>query len=192
MSTGFRFCKYVIYLTLFQENPTVNAKKVHCVLLPPCAKTVCNKLRWAHVLSIIWRNAESSHTNGLDPLKYGWKYKSRYCAPGWFTGPAIPAYLFCEVDSMENLQNGLLDATRVYWVHLMSMIQVLTYSGVMTQTVKLRSQHCVKQTWRFHSCWRLMILYNTNACTCCLLDIYEEVVTTINVLTWAETPHDGI
>jgi len=37
-----------------------------------------------------------------------------------------------------------------------------------------------------------MILYNTNACTCCLLDIYEEVVTTINVLTWAETPHDGI
>ena len=39
----------------------------------------------------------------------GWSV-SGYYAPDWFTGPAI-ADLFCEIDSMENLQSDLSDAT---------------------------------------------------------------------------------
>jgi len=36
---------------------------------------------------------------------------SGYCAPDWFTGPAITEDLFCEIDSVENLQSDLSDAT---------------------------------------------------------------------------------
>ena len=46
----------------------------------------------------------------MDPLNYGWKYDGYY-APDWFTGPAITEDLFCEIDSVENLQSDLSDAT---------------------------------------------------------------------------------
>jgi len=36
---------------------------------------------------------------------------SGYYAPDWFTRPAIAEDLFCEIDSMENLQSDLSDAT---------------------------------------------------------------------------------
>ncbi|CAM1296565.1 Uncharacterised protein r2_g591 [Pycnogonum litorale] len=36
-----------------QENPMNNVKKVDCTLLPPCAKTVHNRLRRAHFVSIL-------------------------------------------------------------------------------------------------------------------------------------------
>ena len=34
-----------------------------------------------------------------------------YYAPDWFMGPAIPEDLFCEIDSTQNLQSDLSDAT---------------------------------------------------------------------------------
>jgi len=36
---------------------------------------------------------------------------SGYSAPDWFTGPSIPEYLLYEIDSMENLQSDLSDAS---------------------------------------------------------------------------------
>ena len=36
---------------------------------------------------------------------------SEYYAPGWFTGPAIAEDLLCEIDSMQNPQSNLSDAT---------------------------------------------------------------------------------
>ena len=40
----------------------------------------------------------------------GWSV-SEYYAPGWFTGPAIAEDLLCEIDSMQNPQSNLSDAT---------------------------------------------------------------------------------
>ena len=76
-----------------------NVKKVDCALLPPCAKTLRNKTRRAHFISIVWGNADSAHPGeGLDPLSYGWKDKNGDYAPDWLSGPALPDYLFQEGD----------------------------------------------------------------------------------------------
>lgn len=70
-------------------------KKVDCAILPPCAKTVHNKLLRAHFISIIWGNAYSSEpADGLSPLDYGWKDDEGMFVPDWFQGPAMPDELF--------------------------------------------------------------------------------------------------
>ena len=72
-----------------------NVKKIDGALLPPCAKTVHNKMQRAHFISILWGNADSAHSgNGLDPLNYGWKEKNGYYTPDWFFRPALPDYFF--------------------------------------------------------------------------------------------------
>jgi len=79
-----------------------NVKKVDCALLPPCAKTLRNKTRRAHFISIVWGNADSAHPGeGLDPLNYGWKDKNGDYAPDWFSGPALPDYLFQERELLD-------------------------------------------------------------------------------------------
>lgn len=84
-----------LQFNIFQEAPMKNLKKVDCALLPPCSKTVYNKLRRAHYVSIVWGNAESAHPeSGLDPSEYGWKVKDGSCIPVWFLGPAEPTDLF--------------------------------------------------------------------------------------------------
>ena len=50
--------KFVVAL-VFQENTMTNVKRVDCALLPPCAKTVHNKMQRAHFISILWGNALS-------------------------------------------------------------------------------------------------------------------------------------
>ncbi|XP_041362193.1 uncharacterized protein LOC121378189 [Gigantopelta aegis] len=78
-----------------QENPLASVKKIDCTLLPPCARTLCNKTKRAHFVSIVWGHADSSHPDqGLDPLNYGWKDKNGCYVPDWFSGPAVPDYLF--------------------------------------------------------------------------------------------------
>jgi hypothetical protein len=94
-----------------------NVKKVDCALLPPCAKTVHNKLRRAHFITIIWGQADSPHPGlGLDPLNYGWKDKNGYYTPDWFLGPAVPDELFQEggqddetTDDVQNDQQDMPD-----------------------------------------------------------------------------------
>lgn len=72
-----------------------NVKKVDCALLPPCGKTLQNKIWRAHYVCIIWGNADSTHPDqDLDPLLYGWKDERGHYAPDWFPGPAEPDILF--------------------------------------------------------------------------------------------------
>ena len=80
-----------------------NVKKVDCALLPPCAKTVHNKLRRAHFISILWGNADSPHPgHDLDPLNYGWVNNDGYYTPDWFSGHAVPAGIFQEDEGEDN------------------------------------------------------------------------------------------
>lgn len=72
-------------------------KKVDCALLPPCGKTLRNKVKRAQYVSIIWGNADSAHpSQGLDPLEYGWKNDNGHYYPDWFPGPAEPDSLFSD------------------------------------------------------------------------------------------------
>ena len=72
-------------------------KKVDCALLPPCAKTVHNKMQREHFISILWGNANSAHPgHGLDPLNYRWKENNCYYTPDWLLAPAFPDYPFHE------------------------------------------------------------------------------------------------
>lgn len=85
-----------------------NVKKVDCALLPPCAKTVHNKLQRAHFISILWGNADSAHPGlGLDPLNYGWKENNGYYTPDWYLGHAMPDYLFQEEEREEDITVNL-------------------------------------------------------------------------------------
>ena len=110
--------KFVVAL-VSQENPMTNVKKVDCALIPPCAKTVYNKMQRAHFISILWGNADSAHPGHvLDPLNYGWKEKNGYYTPDWFLGPALPDYLFHErereEDSIEDHQSYQPDVATVF------------------------------------------------------------------------------
>ena len=83
------------YLYVFQEAPMKNLKKVDCALLPPCSKTVHNKMLRAQYVSIVWGNAESAYPeSGLNPCDYGWNIKNGSYIPVWFSGPAEPNNLF--------------------------------------------------------------------------------------------------
>jgi len=80
-----------------------NVKKVDCALLAPCANTLHQKLRRAHLVSIIWGNADSPQPgDGLDPLDYGWKEKNGCYVPIWFSGPTLPDHLFEEGEQEED------------------------------------------------------------------------------------------
>ena len=51
----------------------------------------------------------------MDPLDYGWKDTNGHYAPGWFSGPAMPDYLFHEGNVMgemsEDSENDHPDLT---------------------------------------------------------------------------------
>ena len=96
-----------------------NVKKVDCALLPPCAKTVHNKMQRSHFISILWGNADSAHpSHSLDPLNYRWKEKHGYNTPDWFLGPALPDYIFYEgereEDSIKNHQSDQSDVATIF------------------------------------------------------------------------------
>ncbi len=45
-----------------------NVKKIDCALLLPCSKTVDKKLKRAHLISMVWGNADSAQPGErLDP-----------------------------------------------------------------------------------------------------------------------------
>lgn len=70
-------------------------RTVDCAILPPCAKTLRQKVKRAHFISIIWGNADSeSPANGLSPLDYGWKDDEGRLVPDWYEGSAMPDELF--------------------------------------------------------------------------------------------------
>ena len=94
-----------------------NVKKVDCALLPPCAKTIHNKMQRAHFISILWGNADSAHPrNGFDPLNYRWKEKNGYNTPDWFLVPALSDYHEGEreEDSIEDHHSDQSDAATVF------------------------------------------------------------------------------
>ena len=80
-----------------------NTNKVDCALLPPCGKTLRNKIQRAHYMSIIWGNADSTQpAEGLDPLHYGWATnKEGHYVPEWFPGPVEPDNLFSDAVTSE-------------------------------------------------------------------------------------------
>lgn len=79
-----------------------NAKKVDCALLPPCSNTVDKKLKRAHLISIVWGNADSAHPGeNLDPQNFGWKEKDGYYDFDWYSGPSMPDDLFDEEDETQ-------------------------------------------------------------------------------------------
>ena len=79
---------------MFQESQHSNVKRADCALLPPCAKTLQNKLKRAHFTSVIWGNADSGHpAHGLDPLKNGWREINECYAPEWHAGRCMPNLL---------------------------------------------------------------------------------------------------
>ena len=50
----------------------LNVKKVDYALLPPCSKTAQKKWQRAHMISMIWRNADSAGPEeNLDPRNFG-------------------------------------------------------------------------------------------------------------------------
>lgn len=74
-----------------------NIKKVDCALLPPCKKTLINKLARAHFVSIFWGNADSPEPDhDLDPVQYGWKLEDGHYKFDWFSGSSVPEELFVE------------------------------------------------------------------------------------------------
>jgi len=79
-------------------------KKVDCALLPPCAKTLSNKLRRAHYVSMIWRNAEKPNPDiGIDPLHYGWREENGQFMPDWFPGNAMPEDIFASENDIQSI-----------------------------------------------------------------------------------------
>lgn len=80
-----------------------NIKKVDCALLPPCGKTLKNKIQRAHYVAIIWGNADSTQpAQGLDPLQYGWTTtREGHYIPDWFPGAVEPDWLFRENNTSE-------------------------------------------------------------------------------------------
>lgn len=99
----------------------LNVKKVDCALLPPCSKTVDKKLQRAHLISMIWGNADSAHPGeGLDPQNFGWKEIDGCYAPEWFSGPPMPGDLFQEDEDeeqeeyIEDYENGDSDFANVF------------------------------------------------------------------------------
>ena len=93
-----------------------NLKKVDCALLPPCSKTIKNKLQRAHYVSLIWGSVESANpAYQRDPLEYGWKDKDGCYIPDWFSGPPYPDNLFTIVEDLpaENESGDQLEDTDV-------------------------------------------------------------------------------
>ncbi len=79
-----------------------NVKKVDCALLPPCSKTVDKKLKRAHLISMVWGNADSAQPGErLDPRNFGWKEKDGCYDPDWYSGPSMPDDLLEEEDDEE-------------------------------------------------------------------------------------------
>jgi len=80
---------------MFQENPLKNIRKVDCALLPPCSKTLSNKLRRAQYISRVWGRADSINPNrALDPEEYGWKKTTTKYVPIWYNGSPLPDDIF--------------------------------------------------------------------------------------------------
>lgn len=80
-----------------------NIKKVDCALLPPCKKTLINKLARAHFVTMFWGNADSPEPDhDLDPAQYGWKLEDGHYKFDWFPGPAVPEELFGESNNDGN------------------------------------------------------------------------------------------
>lgn len=121
-----------------------NAKKVDCALLPPCSNTVDKKLKRAHLISIVWGNADSAHPGeSLDPQNFGWKEKDGYYDFDWYSGPSMPDDLFDEEDeTQEDYQaNVTVMISILPIVKAMEQIQILTMSGVMTQKANLKFKY---------------------------------------------------
>ena len=59
-----------------------NVRKVDCALLPPCRKTLQNKIKRAHYVAMLWGHADTACPgDGTDPLNYGWKIQDGSYAP---------------------------------------------------------------------------------------------------------------
>ena len=66
------------------RNSAKSLKKVDCALLPPCNKTLYQKLKRANYISMVWSNAENANPVGeLLPSDFGWVlYIERYLVRG--------------------------------------------------------------------------------------------------------------
>ena len=74
-----------------------NMKKVDCVLLPPCSKTLWNKTQRSNYIGIMRGNADTSDpVTSLNPLDYGWMKGDDCYEHNWFPGSALPDNLFDE------------------------------------------------------------------------------------------------
>ena len=82
-----------------------NVKKVDCALLPPCSKKLDKKLKRAHLISMVWGNADSAHPGeNLDPRHFGWKEKDGCYDFDWYLGPSMPDDLFEEDEAQEDFE----------------------------------------------------------------------------------------
>ena len=78
-----------------------NVKKVDCALLPPCSKTVDKKLKRAHLISMVWGNADSAQPGERLDGNFGWKEKDGCYDPDWYSGPSMPDDLLEEEEDEE-------------------------------------------------------------------------------------------
>ena len=63
-------------------------------MLPPCRKTLTQKIKRAVMVTRIWGSADTAHpSEGLNPEDSGWEKVNGAYRPVWFDGPPLPENL---------------------------------------------------------------------------------------------------
>ena len=72
------------------KKPLANLKKINCVSLPPCVKSLENHITRAQFLAMLWKKADGNNpTGGLNPEDYVWKIVDDMLEPDWYAGNQI-------------------------------------------------------------------------------------------------------
>ena len=76
-----------------EKYPLATIKKINCVSLPQCNKTLGNHVKRAQVVSMMWKRADQTDTTGEARPDYGWKENNNCLEPDWFPGRSVPETL---------------------------------------------------------------------------------------------------
>ena len=79
-------------------------------MLPPCQRTLEQKVNRANYVSLLWARAGSPKpAEGLDPLNFGWKERGSVLSPVWYIGPCVPEDVFAQPSEEEKDESDGVD-----------------------------------------------------------------------------------
>lgn len=95
------------YQSKDSNTPLKNIKGMEPSMLPPCQATLKQHIFRANFIANMWKSADESDINQLDPHGNGWtKERGKYML-NWFTGPLVPDGLSDQIEEVPDEKSDI-------------------------------------------------------------------------------------